>query len=190
MSKDVPFTCSCGAVRGVLRDIRPRSGGHLRCYCADCRQAAVWAGDVTPTPNGIHYYQTTPDRIDFATGLASLRVFKWKKGRLLRWYAPCCGSPMFNTLDSPKWAFASINTERFSTPDALGPAVAFAFKPMPNGKSKTKGFVGFIAGFARRTIWARISGAWRNTPFFDATGETITSIKQLTAQERARVRQT
>ncbi|MBU2992831.1 hypothetical protein KO486_06365 [Octadecabacter sp. B2R22] len=97
---------------------------------------------------------------------------------------------MFNTLDSPKWAFASINTERFSTPDALGPAVAFAFKPMPNGKSKTKGFVGFIAGFARRTIWARISGAWRNTPFFDATGETITSIKQLTAQERARVRQT
>jgi hypothetical protein len=189
MGQDVPFGCSCGAVRGVLRDITPRSGGHLRCYCEDCRAAAVWAGDENVGGAGVHYYQTTPDKYDFTTGLPDVKVFQWKKGRLLRWYAPCCGATLVNTLDSPKWAFASINTARFDDPNALGPAKTYAFKPMPNGKSKTVGFSHFIIGFIRRTIWARISGGWRKTPFFDDHGLAISPIQTLNAQDRATVPQ-
>lgn len=187
MAQNVPFGCSCGAVRGVLRGTTPRAGGHVHCYCEDCRAAAVWAGDADVGHAGIHYYQTTPDKVEFETGLAELRVFQWKKGRLLRWYAPCCGATFFNTLDSPKWAFASINTARFDNPDALGPAKAYAFKPMPNGKSKTVGLRHFMIGFLRRTIWKRISGTWRNTPFFDESGTAIAPIQKLTQQDRKTV---
>ena len=187
MGKSVPFGCACGDVRGTLRDLTASSGGHVRCFCQDCRRAAIWIGEDDPAPDGIHYYQTTPDRITFESGVDTLSAIKWKKGRLLRWYAPCCGVAMFNTLDSPKWAFASLNTERFDDPEAMGPAKAYAFKPTESGKTQTKGFQHFMLGFMRRTIWQRLSGAWRKTPFFDGEGAPIAEVRQLSHEDRAKV---
>lgn len=187
MAKDVPFGCTCGAIKGTLRNLKPSSGGHVRCHCQDCRRAAIWIGEGDTAPDGIHYYQTTPDRIDFESGLNTLKAIKWKQGRLLRWYAPCCGVALFNTLDSPKWAFASLNTARFADPKAMGPAKAFAFKPTEDGKTQTRGFHHFMFGFMRRTIWARLGGSWRETPFFDENGAPIAPVQNLTREDRSKV---
>ena len=189
VTRDLTFACTCGAVTGTLRRITPRSGGQLRCHCRDCRGAQIWLGQPDPDPDGVCYYQTTPDRIVLATGQDRLGALKWKKGRLVRWYATCCGAPLVNTLDSAKWPFASLDAARLTDPDALtdtiGPCRAYAFRPAPDGKTTTKGMFGFILGFLGRTASARLSGRWRETPFFDGDGHPAAEVRQLTEDDRA-----
>lgn len=183
---DLTFACRCGAVHGTLHDITPKSGQQLQCHCADCRRAVIWLGQPDPTEDGVRYYQTTPSRVSLGGGLDTLRAFTWKSHKLLRWYAPCCNTAMFNTLNSPKWAFASIAVDRIAAPSALGPVKTHAFIPKPNGKSGNTGLAVFIWGFAKRMIGGRISGSWRNTPFFDDTGKAIAEVQHLTAEDRAK----
>lgn len=178
----LPFACNCGKVHGTLRNITPNAGTQLICHCDDCRRAVIWLGKPDPGTEGVRYYQTTPARVDIdATQLAA---YTWKNEKLLRWYAPCCNTPMFNSLNSPKWAFASISVNILSDPDALGPVRAHAFILKPNGKRGHTGMLAFMGGFAKRVIGARISGTWRNTPFFDEAGAPRTKVKPLTHEDR------
>lgn len=180
---DLPFACRCGQVRGTLHDITPRAGMQLRCQCDDCRRAVIWLGQPDPGIEGVTYYQTTPARVSFENG--ALAAFTWKNEKLLRWYAPCCNTPLFNTLNSPKWAFASLSVAALNDPDALGPVRARAFIPKPNGKRGHENISAFMWGFAKRVIGGRLSGTWRNTPFFDDTGAPIVPVRALTREDRA-----
>ncbi len=183
---DLTFACSCGAVYGTLHNITQTSGHQLQCHCADCRRAVIWLGQSDPGTDGVRYFQTTPNRVSLDGGIDTLRAFTWKSRKLLRWYAPCCNTPMFNTLNSSKWAFASIAVDRLADPTPLGEVKTHAFIPKPNGKTGNIGLAGFIWGFAKRVIGGRASGSWRDTPFFDPTGTAIAPIQHLTAQDRAK----
>ncbi len=104
--------------------------------------------------------------------------------KLLRWYAPCCNAALFNTMSSPKWAFASLHASRLSPADTLGPVATHLHLCQPNGRLKHTNLVGVILRFAKRTISARLSGVQRTTPFFDDAGKPIKPVRHLTEQDR------
>ena len=178
----LPFSCKCGTVHGTLDDITPSASTQLQCQCDDCRRAVIWLGQPDPGIDGVRYYQTTPSRVSFDTG--PLAAFTWKNAKLIRWYAQCCNTPLCNTLNSPKWAFASLNTAALKDPSALGDVKARAFIPKDNGKRGHEKMGVFIWGFAKRIIGARLSRSWRKTPFFNAAGDAVAPVQALTHTDR------
>lgn len=180
---DLDFACTCGTVHGKLRDITARSGTQLQCHCDDCRRAVIWLGQTDPGADGVRYYQTTPARTQIDAG--TLKAFTWKNEKLLRWYAPCCNTAMFNTLNSPKWAFSSVAVACLKDQGALGPVTSHAFVLRENGKRGHDNMLGFMLEFLKRVIGARLSGSWRNTPFFDASGAPVVEVQALTHKNRA-----
>lgn len=179
------FSCTCGKVQGHLSDITPRTAAPITCHCDDCRRALVWLGQNDTGAAGVTYLQTTPARVHFDAGEDTLAAFTWKNKRLLRWYAPCCNASLFNTLDSPKWAFVSLNAASLAPDIKLGPVKTQGFMRQPNGRYKHTGLMSFMLHFAKRTIGARVSGAWRKTPLFDAAGAPVAPVRALTHEDRA-----
>jgi hypothetical protein len=170
----VGFTCRCGALRGRLTDADPAQGTHMVCHCADCRRANAHFGLDGSEEDGVHIWQTTPDRLRIERGADHLRLMRLTEGGLSRWYAGCCDTPLFNTLATPRLPFVGVLTARLDAPERLGPVVAEAF--VPAGEGRTRHVRGGLVmwRFIRRTVAARLSGRWRRTPFFDVrTGRPI-----------------
>lgn len=181
-----PFACDCNTLRGTLIGASPSNGTRAECFCKDCRAAELFKGQPDPAPGGVQLFQAMPDQVRFDAGLDQLGVFSLSEKGLLRWYAKCCGAIMFFTMRSPKIPFASIRTDRLANPDALGPVVARAFVRKPDGKIGHERLGTFIYGFASRALPRRISGKWKNTPFFDPeTLKPVADIYVLTREERA-----
>ncbi|MEM6374248.1 MAG: DUF6151 family protein [Pseudomonadota bacterium] len=136
---DLPFACDCGQVRGALRGVGPSNGNRVTCYCGDCRAAVVHASPDDTAPDGpVELFQATPGRIHFEAGQDQLAVFSLSPKGILRWHARCCGAMLFNTLRTPKLAFAAFFTDR--TPDAtpLGPVRTRANVQDGDGNPTTK----------------------------------------------------
>ncbi|MFL4471948.1 DUF6151 family protein [Tateyamaria armeniaca] len=184
---DLPFKCDCGQVHGVLRGVSPENGNRIDCYCNDCRAAVTFASPDGTVPDApVHLYQTTPDRIRFDAGQDQLAVFSLSPKGILRWHARCCGAMLFNTLRKPKIAFAAFFMDR--TPDAtpLGPVKTRANIQKDDGTSRSEGLGHAIRSLLRHAVPARITGTWKNTPFFDPdTLEPTSEIYVLTKDERA-----
>lgn len=166
------LSCSCGTVTGTLR-ARPR-GMHIICHCGSCRAAHqhLTGTDV----EYVSLYMNVPDAIDIATGLEQVQAIKLSSKGPLRWYAQCCKTPIANTLRSAKLPFATLHAGFIEDQSTLGPVRAEAFRP--NGQG-TKGGLAMGAGVLTRMITARLSGRWRNTPFFDADGAPIRDIERV-----------
>lgn len=170
---DIAFSCECGTLKGTLRGANARSDTHAECFCADCRAAEMHLGQPDPAPGPVRIYQTSPDRIIIDQGQDQLAVFSFGEKNLLRWHAACCNVPLFNTMRSPKVSFVGIRTNRLADTTALGPIVGRGFIPVAGGKPKHEGLPRLIWGMAARVIGGRLSGRWKQTPFFDvATLET------------------
>lgn len=185
-AQDVGFACSCGTVQGRLSGLTPKTGDQLRCHCADCRRAVIWLGQPDPGPGGVGYLQTTPAHVSFNG--AALKAFIWKNKRLMRWYAPCCNTHMFNTLDSAKWPFASFNMNTLQAPSPLGDVTVHGFQDTSDGAPKHIRMGGFMWRFAKRALRARLTGTWRDTPFFERSGKPKAPVQTLTRSDRATAR--
>jgi len=70
----------------------------------------------------------------------------------------------------------------------FGPIKVHAFIPKPNGKRGHTGLGGFIWGMLKRTTRARLTGTWRDTPFFNEDGTPSASIQSLNHEDRAKAR--
>lgn len=180
------FECACGTIAGEISPAGPSAGTHVECFCKDCRAGALWCGLSDPAPGGVRIYQTTPDAIRFTRGQDQLALFRLHPKGLLRWRAACCGVPLFNTLGRPKLAFAGVMVNRLLTPEVVGPVRTRAFVPGEAGKPPAhQGGLRSAFGVLSRMAAARLSGKWRNTPFFDPeTGETAAKAQVLTKAER------
>lgn len=184
--EDILFACTCGKVSGMLLGVSPSSGTHAACYCSQCRCAELYKNQPDPVPGPVDLFQTTPDRVRFETGLQHLAVFSFSERGLLRWYADCCGSTLFNTTRSPRLAFASVRTDRLADRTPLGPVVARAFVPAKGGGTRHEGAGVFLLGTLRRILTARLTGRWRKTPFFDVEqGTPILPVHVMSAAECA-----
>jgi hypothetical protein len=182
-AQDVGFGCSCGQITGTLRGIDGWTGSLAVCHCPDCRAAEVYLHQPDPDPNGVRLYQTTPDRIQFITGQDKLAVLRLSDKGLMRWYAVCCGAPLFNTMPGPKFGFASLHVARVADPAPLGPVIGDV-----NGPGGNSGLARLVLGVLRRSTLARLSGRWKQTPFFDVgTGAPVVAPKVLTPKERSTI---
>lgn len=184
---DLAFSCTCGGVTGTLRDVGPalRQGTRATCFCNSCRSAQLYLGQPDPRPGPVALYQTTPDRIEIATGAAHLAAFRFRAKGAVRWYAACCQAPLWVSGPGPKLPFVSVDVNRISGAAALGPVRATAFVDRGNGKQGHKGLAAFITGFLRRTVTARLSGSWKTTPLFDAAGAPVAALRVLTKEDKA-----
>ncbi|MFV0513395.1 MAG: DUF6151 family protein [Jhaorihella sp.] len=179
------FACDCGALRGHLEPQAAGSGTRVVCRCRDCRAAQLHLGQADPEPNGVDLLQTTPDTVTIDRGAQNLGLFRLGPRGLLRWYATCCNTPLFNTFSSPKLPFAGVLTARLADPDRAGPVRARGFVPKPGGTTHEHG-ARAVLGILGRLLRARLSGRWRNTPFFDIeSGEPVVKPEVLTRSERA-----
>lgn len=189
MGRDLAFSCTCGRLAGHLTDISPRHGTHALCFCNDCRAAPIYLGHPDPAPEPLGVFQMDPHRIRFDAGTEHLAAFRiYNRSRLLRWYAACCNTPLFNTWDTPRFAFASILTDAVQDPAGLGPVTVRAHVKQPNGRRKHEGLLRFISGTLRRAGTARLTGRWKQSPFFHpATRNPVVTPVTLTREERARL---
>jgi len=180
------FSCSCSQLQGHIAPDAAKSGLHLVCYCRDCRAAELYFKQPDPAPGPVDLFQTTPDAITITTGAQNLGLFRLSPRGTMRWYATCCDTPLFNTTPNAKLPFAGIRVATLATPERIGPVVAKAFAPRPDGRHKHDGIARMAWGVATRMLATRISGRWRQTPFFNIeTGKPVAKPVIPSKQERA-----
>lgn len=185
---DVAFSCRCKAVQGIVHELTPSAGTHAVCYCDSCRAAELVLGMPDPGGNGVHVFQTTPDRISFSAGQEKVAPMSFSENGLLRWRATCCDTPMFNTVRSPKMSFVGILTAILADPAAVGPVVGWAFVPKGDGKTAHRGLYHLAFRAIMRIAKQRLTGRWKQTPFFDvAQGTPVQPVTVLPKGTRAKV---
>ncbi|MFZ7089795.1 DUF6151 family protein [Primorskyibacter sp. 2E233] len=169
MTVDRTLSCKCGSVQW---QVEPQATGtHLACYCNDCQAYARHLGtDETylDAQGGTEIFQTTPANLRFLKGDAHLKCLRLRPDGLLRWYADCCKSPIGNTLNSPALPFVGLVLPAGG--QGFGPIRARVNTGSAKGAVQAKGLAVTVVSFLWRAALAKLSGAGRRTPFFDASG--------------------
>ncbi|MEH8016139.1 DUF6151 family protein [Rheinheimera muenzenbergensis] len=183
--------CKCGSVRGQVEG----SGTHSRiiCYCTDCRAFAGYLGkaaDVLDEQGGTEIVQVAQSRLRFLQGEDCLAAIRLSDTGMLRWYASCCDTPIGNTIANPKVAFIGLIhscLDRQRMNDDFGSKVAAVNTDTALGtpQLKQRGLFGVIARFIWIVVTSRISGSYKTSPLFYASGLPRVAPKILSAEEWA-----
>lgn len=131
------------------------------------------SGLADEAADGVDLWQTTPDRIEITSGADRLVPRRLSPGGLLRWTARCCDAPMFNTFAGPGMPFVGVLTRTLADPGPLGPVIAHGFVTGPDGRQRHRHGNRVVWRLLKRTVAARLSGRWKQNPFFDSTGHPI-----------------
>lgn len=178
----LPFACACGQVKGQVRDT-DASGLHIECCCASCRAAANICDPARDWKAPVPLFLSYSDKYDIQ-GTELLEPFAFGPRNIIRWRTTCCGTRMFSTQPSAKSAFASLALETLSADADPGPVKARAFVPKSNGKAGHENPFAFV-GVVVQVLKRRITGKWRETPFFDTeTLKTIAPVKLYSWDEK------
>lgn len=195
---DVLLCCRCGHVRGLARQVSPSAGFRFVCYCKDCQAFARFLGrpDGLDAARGTDIFQMAAGRVSLTTGTDALRCVSFS-GKVLRWYADCCRTPLANTAASVRFpvvalihSFMDCESAGVSRDDVLGPPLCRIYErsaaaPLPPNAPPPPSF----AIFARRA--SKLLGWWlrglgRPSPFFDeGTGAPLSAPRAITPDERA-----
>lgn len=189
--------CDCGALAGTVE--HERLATHSVCYCKDCQAFARFLGrgaELLDAQGGCENIQVLPRDVRFQEGVQHLACIRLSETGLLRWYAACCNTPIGNTPPTSKLPFVGLARrclEYSSAPvaNAFGPVRFCAFTSGAQGAPKPRSFG--VAGFAfwllRNRFRARITGGFRDNPFFDtASDRPIVAPKVLAPVDHARLR--
>jgi len=184
--QDLEFSCTCGALQGVIKADGVQSGTRAVCFCPDCRAGELYFDQPDPAPGPVDIFQMAPDSLEIAKGREHLAAIRLGPKGMYRWYASCCNTPIATTMTSAKFPFAGFNVSRISNADKLGPVISKGFVPQSNGKRKHENLLPAVWGMLSRAIGSRLSGRWRINPFFDTeTGRPVAPPKVLSKDERA-----
>jgi hypothetical protein len=199
MTMDHPLQCRCGTVKGFVK--ARRSANRAICYCRDCQAFARFLGrtdDILDARGGSDVIQVAPSNVRFTEGQGSLACLRLSPTGVLRWYARCCNTPIGNTLATPKISFVGLlhtclANAGMSLDDSFGPVRTWANTGSASGDPKPR-----PRGLGRTVLWltatilkARITGRYRQTPFFAAgTGAPVVPPRVLDRAERARLNAT
>lgn len=189
-----PIQCKCGAIRGQLEG----AGTHNRiiCYCTDCRAFARFLGkapDVLDEQGGTEIFQVAQSRLRFLEGEEHLAAIRLSDKGLVRWYASCCKTPIGNTMTNPNISFIGlIHTclDRVQINEDFGASIAVVNTDTALGtpKPKQRGLLGVVARFVWIVLTDRISGEYRKSPLFNASGLPRVDPKILSSEEVARLK--
>ncbi|WP_164660289.1 DUF6151 family protein [Tropicibacter sp. Alg240-R139] len=179
------FSCGCGALKGHVTAEGLRAGTHVVCYCADCRAGELYFQQHDPAPGPVDIFQLSPDTVIIDDGFENLAAIRLSPNGMFRWYAACCDTPLCTTMKSAKTPFAGMNAKRFDDPSRLGPVVSKGFVPAADGSRKHETAYRAAWPLIKRMAVARLSGRWKQTPFFDAnTGAPTVEPRVITKSER------
>ena len=186
---EVPLSCTCGALKGVLHDVSRSTGTRVVCYCKDCQAFArhLGAHGVLDEQGGTDIYQTLPQHFEITSGAENLGCLRLSPKGLLRWYATCCNTPLCNTLANEKFYMVGVLSNTvLSEKAALGPIKAQVnVAGAIGGGVKSKGQLNAVVGILTRQLGAMI---WKRTqnPFFTDVGNPVVVPLVLSLEERQR----
>lgn len=178
----VTFSCSCGTMAWSVTD--PAKGTLLECYCADCQTAAhaLKAENMLNDAGGTLIFQTLPANLQMDRGAEHLALMRLGPKGLFRWHAGCCGTPIANTLASPRFSFGGLvlapGTQGF------GPVTAQVQTKSARQPVREHGFAKTGFALLSRAIRAGLTGQARKTPFFKADGAPIATPRVTPLEER------
>lgn len=187
------FACECGAVTGAIGKATTAEGDHVVCYCSDCRDLVRHLGKETSildAHGGTALYQSRCARIRIDGGKDSLAGLHMTDGPTLRWYAQCCGTPLFNTYKNGRIPY--VTTQLACCEDAarkaLGKPLGHLFLDQATGDTTSLEPLSMgrlMRRFFRRMVKDVFSGDRRRNPLFDPkTLEPIVVPRHLTKAEQ------
>lgn len=189
-----PLRCRCGTLQGhvELNGISNR----MVCYCHDCQAFARFLGrpeDVLDAQGGSEVVQTAPHRIRITQGAEQLAVMRLSDQGMLRWYAACCRTPVGNTMPRPGFPFTGLLSTCLDTlplAPSFGPVRARANTSSAAGEPKPRAFgmAGAVLRILSLVLHSRLSGRYKDTPFFTAAGAPVAQPTVLSAEARERLR--
>lgn len=186
--------CRCAKVQGKLS--RPVRLTRTVCYCQDCQVFAHFLqqqADILNAQGGTDIIQTLPCYIHFSQGSEYLACVRLSPTGLLRWYTSCCQTAIGNTLPDQKKSFVGLihcclQPQAPATLDSsFGPVRAVVNTAGARGDSPVAAFglPKVLWTIVRMMLMARLSGGYKNTPFFHAqTGLPVVEPRVLTKAER------
>ena len=182
-----PIQCRCGRLKGTLAAGADYS--RAVCYCRDCQAFAEALGDAGRTldaQGGTDVVASLQRQVHFTAGIDKLACLSLTERGLLRWYASCCNTPIGNTPRDPKLSYVGLvhtalgrdarSLDSIFGPPRLAINVESARGPVPSGGFRT---LTETLRIIARLMRARFSGAWRETPFFDAELRPVASPRVL-----------
>ncbi|WP_417457781.1 DUF6151 family protein [Kordiimonas sp.] len=177
MATDVPMSCTCGKVKGMIRGLSPASTNHVRCPCVGCQSYAHYLGradDMLDEGGYSNIFQMNPRNFEIHEGHEHLAAVRITKTGPLRWYTDCCKTPLGNTFPRGGMPFLGVlpicTGFKGTSPEVVemvGPvrAVGYEKPPVPFG-SKLRTTLMIMRLFTKMMIWRIREGkSWK--PFFD-----------------------
>jgi hypothetical protein len=193
----VPLKCQCGLVRGHV--LQASGGMRVVCYCDDCQAFAhaLHRPELLDDHGGSDIWQNEPAQVRLTQGLDQLRCLRLSDKGMVRWYTACCSTPIGNSMASVRFPFIGLYMAFVDVPHAerdivLGPPIAwvqgrFALGQVPARVNRTA-TPGLMARFVWRLTKGFVMGAYRPTPFFDASGQPVVVPRVLSVAEREALR--
>lgn len=195
MGIDVPFHCRCGKLSGCLHDIDPTVGDHVVCHCSDCLAFLRYLDPAGPAPDagkGVALFQTRVARMSIASGKEHLACVHLTEKPMLRWFASCCRTALFHTLDTGKVPFVTTHNAILDPglrDAAIGEPRGHTFvQRRAAGGAKLREISRFsiMAGFFVRMCKDLFSGDYRRAELFDPeTLQPVARPIRLSSVERA-----
>jgi hypothetical protein len=185
-------------MRGVASSVSPAICFRFVCYCKDCQAFARFLdrADVLDPAGGTDIVQMPPRRVKLTAGTDALRCLSLS-GKVLRWYADCCRTPIANTAAGPRFpvigvihSFMDPEADGRSRDEALGPPLCrlherSAVGPLPPNAPGPPSLGRFVRRASVLLAW-RACGLGRPTPFFDDLTNAPRAVPRvLTPSERA-----
>jgi|TARA_R100000049_G_C1949772_1_gene96769 hypothetical protein len=174
---DLPFSCRCGSVEGVIAKASPRTGDFVVCHCTDCQAFANRfdsALRIMDGNAGTPLYQSRCARMRIEHGLGELRCLHLTDKPTLRWYAQCCGTPMFNTFRNGKIPYVTTltgNCDAGLRAHLLGEPIGHLFvedDPNDLGPVNRMPMSKLMRRFFVRMVKDILSGDRRRSPLFNS----------------------
>lgn len=190
---DHPLRCRCGIMQGYVD--AHESAGRAVCYCKSCQAFARFLeqeADILNSNGGTEIIACLPRSVHFTTGVDKLACMSLSEQGLLRWYSSCCRTPIGNTPRDRKMPYvglvrACLPGSDASFDQAFGPLKVSLNTESALGKVKPTLAPTLIAvaKIMKKVISARLSGKYRDNPFFKPNSDTpIEEPRVLTQTER------
>jgi hypothetical protein len=194
---DFPLRCRCGQLAGRLAS--PGHAGRALCYCRDCQSFARFLGceeEILDPAGGTDIVAASPRFVRFTAGQEQLSCMSLSGKGLLRWYAACCRTPIGNTPRDPRLPYVGlVHSCLAGTPGdidaAFGPARVAVNTRSARGRVAPTPMrtLAAVLKIMRNVVASRLSGKYRQNPFFQAgTSDPIVPPQVLTAAERRQLR--
>ena len=198
LGSDLPFSCRCGAVKGVIEKAGPREGDFVVCHCTDCQTFAnrFDAGDrvMDEQDAGTPLYQSRCARMRIESGVDELRCIHLTEEATLRWYAGCCDTPLFNSYKNGKIPYVTTlvgNCDEGLRTRLLGEPIGHLFvddDPACTGPVRRLSMNTLMRRFFVRMVKDIVSGDRRRSALFDPeTLEPVSTPMRLTKDNTAHV---